>query len=451
LTTVLDRSDIQGFVLRGYRMPNAAYLFYRFTDGSAARAWLAGMVDPVTTAEEWDAAPSWCANVALAYPGLEALELSRESLESFPEDFRQGMAARAADGCLGDVGEDLPDHWEREPPFAKRGVHAMLMISANDKGELGQRLRAFRKQAGTAGGLEEVGCQRAAALGGAHAEREHFGFRDGISQPVLRESGLETDAPPGRSPVEPGEFLLGHPDEHGTVSTLHSGHLDRDFLGHNGTYAVYRKLSQDVPAFRRYLNDEGKDTPDLLAAKLMGRWPSGAPLALADRSDDPVLASCVKHNNAFNYADDRLGYSCPRGAHVRRAHPRKGLPSERRHLLIRRGLPYGRALDDGALGDGADRGLVGVFLNASIERQYEFVQRQWINSPRFDDLQNEPDPISGPGGGDFTWQGRPRRRLKGLPRFVTVRGGEYFFVPSITAMRFLSDRSGSDGASPKVP
>src|SRR3712207_5131169 len=108
-TTVLDHSDIQGFVLRGYRMRHAAYLFYRFTNGPAARAWLADMVDPVTTAEEWDAAPSWCANVALTYPGLEALGLLTKSLDSFPEDFRQGMAARAAEH-LGDVGDRSEEH-----------------------------------------------------------------------------------------------------------------------------------------------------------------------------------------------------------------------------------------------------------------------------------------------------------------------------------------------------
>ncbi len=210
-------------------------------------------------------------------------------------------------------------------------------------------------------------------------------------------------------------------------------------LGRNGTYAVYRKLAQDVVAFRRFVREEGRADPDLLAAKMMGRWPSGAPLVLAGQADDPDLAADPRRNNDFDYVGDRLGYRCPRGAHVRRAHPRKDPLTERRHLLIRRGLPYGRALADGAPEDGADRGLVGVFLNASIERQYEFVQRVWINSPRFDDLQNDPDPITGPGGGDFSWQGRPPRRLRGLPRFVTVRGGEYFFVPSITAMRFLSD------------
>ena len=132
-------------------------------------------------------------------------------------------------------------------------------------------------------------------------------------------------------------------------------------------------------------------------------------------------------------------YRCPRGAHVRRARPRDGSPTVRRRRLIRRGMPYGQPLPDAAGDDGVDRGLVGIFLNADIERQYEFVQRQWLNAPSFDGLWNAADPILGPAGRDFTWQRRPvPRRRVGLPRFVTVRGGEYFFVPGISALQFLS-------------
>src|SRR5688500_4860882 len=127
----LDREDIQGLVLRGYRMSQAAYLFYRFRSAPAARAWLAGLIDPVTTAAEWDGRPAWCANVGLTYPALEVLGMPEESLSSFPADFREGMAARARDH-LGDVGEDLPGSWEPSPPFATRGVHALLLLSADD-------------------------------------------------------------------------------------------------------------------------------------------------------------------------------------------------------------------------------------------------------------------------------------------------------------------------------
>ena len=427
----LDRDDIQGLVLRGYRMPAAAFLFYRFHSVHGARSWLAGMIDPVTTAAEWDAKPAWCANVALAYPALEVLGLPAESLASFPEDFRQGMAARAAD-AIGDVGEDLPKHWERSPPFASREVHAMLSIWAGDCQELDKQVEVLGGLAATRD-VEPVGSQYAAAFDGDKVDTEHFGFRDGISQPVLVGSGLEVDAAAQRTRVAPGEFLLGHSDELGNTPMPWP-----EALGRNGTYAVYRKLHQDVHAFRRFLRERGDE--DLLAAKLMGRWRSGAPLALAVASDDPDLAADPQRNNGFDYTDDPLGYKCPRGAHIRRAHARDGSVTSRRRLLIRRGLPYGPPATEGAPEENTDRGLVGVFLNASIERQYEFVQRQWLNWPRFDGLDNDPDPITGPGGADFTWQRRPfPRKYTALPRFVTVRGGEYFFMPSITAMHFLSD------------
>jgi Dyp-type peroxidase family len=431
----LDLDDIQGLVIRGYRMPRATYLFYRFDRGAAARAWLRAMVDPVTTAAEWDATPRWCANVALTYGGLEAAGLSPDSLATFPEDFRQGLAARA-EYHLGESGDDLPASWDPEPPFAVRGVHAMLLVSAYDRVVLDEQLRAFRDIARSIGDVVEVGCQTAEALAGS--DREHFGYSDGISQPTLKGSGLEDGAHAHRQAVEPGEFLLGYADELGNTDMP-----GPEVLARNGTYAVYRKLRQHVGAFRSFLR--AHDDRGRLAAELMGRWPSGAPLALSPKTDDPVLADDPERNNDFDYADDPLGYVCPRGAHVRRARPRDGGTGGRRRLLIRRGLPYGEALPDGAPEDGADRGLVGMFLNASIERQFEFVQRRWLNWPRFDGLGSDPDPITGPGGGDFTRQGRPvPRRYTGLPRFVTAGGGDYFFLPGVAALRFLGQARPSD-------
>lgn len=431
----LDLDDIQGLVIRGYRMPRATYLFYRFDTGAAARGWLRAMVDPVTTAAEWDAKPAWCANVALTYPGLEAAGLSPGSLASFPEDFRQGLAARAASRLL-ETGVDLPSHWDPEPPFAQRGVHAMLLLSAHDSAEMDRQVAAFTRVADDVGSVVRVGCRQAAALPGS--DREHFGYRDGISQPTLKGSGLENGPHADREAVEPGEFLLGHPDELGKVEMPWPKPL-----GRNGTYAVYRKLRQDVAAFRRFLRDNGGT--EMLAAKLMGRWPSGAPLVLSPHADDPLLAADPHRNNDFDYAADPLGYACPRGAHVRRARPRDGEPGGRRRLLIRRGLPYGEALPDGAPDDGADRGLVGMFLSASIERQFEFVQRKWLNWAQFDGLGNDPDPITGPGGGTFTYQRRPvPRPYPNLPRFVTAGGGDYFFLPSITALRFLGEPGTDD-------
>ncbi len=434
----LERGDIQGLVIRGYRMPQAAYLFYRFTDPAPAHAWLGAMIDPVTTAAEWDATPPWCANVALSYTGLEALEVPVESLASFPDDFRQGMAARAVTH-LGDVGDDLPDHWEPRPPFASREVHALVLVSARDCSELDRQVSRFSTLATTIGGLELVGDQHAAVIAaGEHADREHFGFRDGISQPTLKGSGLDTDAHAERLAVEPGEFVLGYVDEAGLVAPM----PEPQQLGRNGTFVVYRKMHQHVASFRSFLGAQGGGNEELLAAKLVGRWRSGAPLATAPEADDVDLAADRFRNNDFHYTDDPLGYACPRGAHIRRARPRDDSQVNRRRLLIRRGLTYGEPLPAGAPDDGIERGLVGLMVNASIERQFEFVQRRWLNWGQFDGLANDPDPITGPGEGDFTWQRRPvPKRYGGLPRFVTVRGGEYFFMPSITAMHHLADLS----------
>lgn len=427
----LEREDIQGLVIRAYRMSYAAYLFYHFGSAARARSWLGDMVDPVTTAAEWQTTRRWCANVALTFPGLAALGLPTQFLDSFPDDFRQGMAERAA-LRLGDVGVDLPEHWEITPPFATRGVHAVLLVSARTKAELDERVAAL-DQPSAACELERVGFQAAAALGtDQSSNREHFGFRDGISQPTIKGSGLEDVQHAHRLAIAPGEFVLGHPDELGNRSMPLP-----ESLGRNGTYAVYRKLRQHVAVFRDYLQNQRDG--ELLAAKLVGRWPSGAPVVLAKSADDPLLAADPARINQFGYAEDPLGIACPRGAHIRRAGPRDGSATSRRRLMLRRGLPYGSELPVGAVDDGG-RGLVGLFLNASIERQFEFVQRKWLNWGQFDGLSNEADPITGPDGRDFTWQRRTGpRRYPDLPRLVTVRGGEYFFIPSITAMRFLSD------------
>jgi Dyp-type peroxidase family len=215
-------------------------------------------------------------------------------------------------------------------------------------------------------------------------------------------------------------------------------------LGRNGSYLVYRKLYQDVAAFRQFLRKEARDPADeeLLAAKLMGRWRSGAPLVLAPHADDPALADDPQRNSDFNYVNmDPNGLACPIGAHIRRANPRDSVHGANRNRLIRRGLPYGPPLPEGAPDDGADRGVAVLFGNASISRQFEFVQRVWLNERKFGGLDNDKDPIAGDNDGcfDMTIQRRPfRRRISGLPRFVTVRGGGYFFAPGIAALRYLA-------------
>ena len=179
---------------------------------------------------------------------------------------------------------------------------------------------------------------------------------------------------------------------------------------------------------------------------MMGRWRSGAPLSLCPVHDDPTIGVDPAKNNAFLFkADDPLGYKTPLGSHIRRVNPRDaavaGVP--RIHRMIRRGTAYGPPLPEGVLeDDGADRGLMFAFVGANLGRQFEFVQSEWMNDSAFFGGASERDPIAGAadGSGIFPIPRRPIRRvLAALPRFVVTRGGEYCFLPSLSALRWLGE------------
>jgi len=221
-------------------------------------------------------------------------------------------------------------------------------------------------------------------------------------------------------------------------------------LGRNGTYVVFRKLHTKVAAYRQYLHARAVSRAEeaLLGAKMVGRWPSGAPLALAPTADDPALGQDARRHNNFGYADDPRGLKCPVGAHARRANPRDAFDNDgsvnvRLHRMIRRGTSYGPPLPDDALDDdGLDRGIVFVFAGAHLKRQFEFVKTHWLNDGIFIGAPAEKDPLVGPndGTGSFTIPQRPiRRRLPDLPPFVVTRGGEYCFAPGLRAMSWLAD------------
>ncbi|MBV9359328.1 MAG: hypothetical protein JO023_27780 [Chloroflexi bacterium] len=168
---------------------------------------------------------------------------------------------------------------------------------------------------------------------------------------------------------------------------------------------------------------------------------------LAPEKDDPELAADPTRNNDFRYFEaDPKGLICPLGSHIRRVNPRDGLTDTivdtRVHRLIRRGASYGSVLPDGVLeDDGVERGVVFIFMGASLRRQFEFIQQQWINNGQFVGLASEKDPLVGnnDGNGGFTVPARPiRRHFTGLPGFVTVRGGEYCFLPGLNAVEWLA-------------
>ena len=183
-----------------------------------------------------------------------------------------------------------------------------------------------------------------------------------------------------------------------------------------------------------------------MAAKMVGRWPSGAPLTLTPEHDDPELGADPHRNNNFLYREnDDRGFRCPAGAHIRRNNPRDAtiIGDARMHRLIRRGTTYGPPLPDGVLDDdGADRGLVGVFIGAHLERQFEFIKAEWVNDGNFIGYPGEKDPVAGhhDGTGSATIPEKPvRRRLQNLPSFVVTRGGEYCFLPGLRALRWLAE------------
>ena len=444
--TELDFPNLQGFVVRGYRLPAAGYIFLRIEDPARARALLADVIPQVITAERWDVKPDSGINVALSYEGLRALGLPEDTLAAFPPEFRAGMASRAE--LLGDVGDSAPEHWEE--CFRTRKAHVLVMISAKDGEALAERDRRIREAIARAGGVSAVVTQVGSTL---PTGREHFGYADGFSQPAIE--GSRFPDPPGAGapsssgewrPIRAGEFILGYPDEQNALPAA----PPPDELSRNGSFIVYRKLRQDVAAFRRQLREAAALYPgpeEQLAAKLVGRWRDGTPLDSSPHREDPALVADKSRNNAFDYGRDPSGLRCPIGSHVRRMNPRLSMPFDgklvNRHRIIRRGITYGEMLPDGVMeDDGQDRGVIFMTVQASLARQFEFVQAQWANTGNPFRLGDDQDPIIGPmdneGLSKMTVPGRPPFFFGPLARVVTMRGGEYYFAPGINGLRYLA-------------
>jgi len=434
--TVLELDDIQSGVLRPRPAPYAAtYIALRIDDRSAGRELVRRASGVVTSAANPNSplADTWV-SVALSYQGLNALGVPQESLNTLAWEFKQGMAARA--NALGDTGESSPEHWEK--PLGTPDVHVVLATVSPDPHRLEAVVQKARKTYQELPGIKAIWRQDCHAL---PSEKEPFGFRDGISHPAIEGSGIP-GTNPREQPLKAGEFVLGYRDEIGGIQTT-----EPEILGRNGTYVVFRKLHQRVAAFRQYLKANSTDAEDeeLLAAKMMGRWRSGAPLALCPLHDDPELGADPGRRNDFLYSeDDSAGLKTPGSSHIRRTNPRDSSIAGvvRIHRMIRRGTAYGPPLPPGVLeDDGADRGLMFAFVGAHLGRQFEFVQSQWINDGVFFGAGDDKDPIVGSNDGEaFTVPRRPvRRRLQGLPRFVVNRGGEYCFMPGLRALRWLAE------------
>ena len=451
----LNETDIQGFVLRGYNLPFARYLFLHFEDAKRARSLIARLLGEITTGQRWDKGkPQSTVNIAFTFRGLEHLGLPDATLRSFPVEFQQGMKPRAQ--ILGDTGANSPEHWD--DLWREDRVHAWLGVNGLTMEALDARCLAILSIIEETGGAGALASQDAAAqiVDGKPTTKEHFGFTDGFGNPDYL--GVERSSQPGQgkllsggiwTPLATGELLLGYADEAGELPVAPVPHL----LASNGTFMVYRKLHQNLATFRAFLDKQGSlyaGGKEKLAAKFIGRWRDGTPIELSPDNPNPAIAKDPNRNTDFTYGTDAEGARCPIGAHLRRVHPRDAFGFNgqliNRRRITRRGLPYGRFVPDGEpVTDKEERGVIFMVLNANLSRQFEFVQQQWVQYGNDSHLGNDKDVLVGNHGGHgkFVVQGdaspgNPPFICSNLPDFVELRGGDYFFLPSITALGMIA-------------
>jgi deferrochelatase/peroxidase EfeB len=349
------------------------------------------------------------------------------------------MAARATQ--IGDVGLNAPENWDF--PFGAGQIHIGLSVFSNTPEKWRRVLATAREQAIGFSGVTIIHTQDFGAQPGS---LNPLGFRDLIGQPAIEGSPVGP-LPNQEAPIKAGEFILGYPGEGGVPLPA----PQPDILGRNGTYVGIRKYQTRVGAFNRFLQAHGP-TPEereLIAAKMFGRWRSGAPLTLSPTHEDSELGMDPRRNNDFNYSGDPRGLRAPIGCHMRRLNPRDTklaiLTDVQVHRIIRRSTTYGAPYDPNALSvedDEAPRGLYFIFLSAKAMATLEFLQSEWMNDGNFIGLGDERDPIVGLQEADavFTIQQAPvRRRIHGVETFNVLRGGEYLFMPGISALKWIAD------------
>ncbi|ACK71272.1 peroxidase [Gloeothece citriformis PCC 7424] len=456
----LNLADIQGLIVRGYNMNVVRYFVLCVNDATKAKEFIGDLVNgeslKITSAEQWNIKPSHCLNIGFTFEGLKALDLRDDVNEAFKhrnyEAFRKSAIAQAPG--IGDTGENDPKNWKNGLDKQDK-AHILLFLLAEDHDTLSQKsveLRdKFEKQE-----IQELGYFDGAKLldqDGKPSDMIHFGYRDGIAQPRVEGFPAKDGIPDDGQPVIPAhEFVLIH-----TTKPPYAPYKVPQplILGENGSFAAFRVLEQNVVAFEKFLQDHKKDIdPETLAAKMCGRWRNGVPLDLSPEKDQLEPPVTYAQFNSFDYQDDPDGLKCPIGSHIRRNNPRNTLKVEadiNLRRLIRRGIPYGPPYNpqssDPQSAD-EERGLLGLFICASLGQQFEFVMKEWVNSGSFAGLgDNVKDPLLGannPQDSKFDIPLSPPSadkslQIKGFERFIITRGGAYCFLPSITALKYMTE------------
>lgn len=461
MTEAFNIDDIQGNILRGYRSHFVRHLILEVTDKSAACRFLGVAVDggsdtvpAITRATEWIGRPVHFFNIGVTYEGLRALGLPSAHLATFPTEFVEGMTKRAMK--IGDFGDSAPDNWPA--PFDQpERVHIVASVYSNEESELDE----VEQQVAAA--FDVIGVRNGRGLG---KDKVFFDYTDNISQPRFKGITSATRARTTEPDCPLGTALLGQPGRY--EGMMYRVPTPSD-LGFNGSFNAFRVLAQDVAGFEAYLDtaadtlmenpeaehllkpgDEGKigkgftrhqALREIVAAQMCGRWRNGVPY---ETSPDTPFPDPEVSLTDFDY--DRKS-RCPVGAHTRRANPRGGPIVQRianySRRLIRRGMPYGPDFDPGAPDD-AERGLLGNFIGANLGAQFEAVMCDWLNlGLQNPNITGANDPLLGANTPETSWfdltlGNGGTIRLRGFPRFVQTRGGAYTFLPSMKAIRYLS-------------
>lgn len=514
----LELDDIQRLALRGYGdLPRACYYLVSNIDVKQvdnAKHYLrellsnsvqCGNPKKNSNSKCTAAARKWKAAIAFTYPGLKKFSASKDKdMRMFEVAFREGMSGSDNDRrarILGDINENSRTNWSwgkdnevdllvivylprelKQKRAAENELNERVKVKdCNDVPELEdseiekynqEKEEIWRTVHNKLSGFidKKNGYVKRIAAELPEDSREPFGFADGISQPVIAGSRDGEGIVPEADLIKPGEFILGYENEANVMEAIPdiANIKDNQSWGKNGTYLVLRQLEQDVERFKKSFEKYGKDA-ELMKAKVVGRWRSGAPLTLSPHNDDKSLAK----ENDFNFAKhDLYGYRCPLGAHIRRGNPRDSLVEEvrnksaksaqkriRKHRILRRARVYKDS-------ESKKEGLMFMAQNAHIEDQFEFTQRQWINKVDFAQVQwkkdplteaenkkdeteedkknrlEEDDPLIGPQRSKLTIQDPYAPTTIELNQFVKVRGGAYFFLPGLKALRQIFSRSG---------
>lgn len=486
--------DLQALLRYGHgKLTDTCFLLLKISNAAAAKEWL--NTAPVTSAIEAKTAPKTALQIAFSVEGLRKLGVKEPVIEDFSDEFIIGMSGdESRSRRLGDIGTNAPENWDWGGK-SKQVPHILLLIYAKENGIKSWRKKLEDKNFSKA--FQVLNQLPTLHIGGL----EPFGFKDGISQPKIDWEGQQSTDFHERERysnlMAVGEVVLGYPNEYGLYTTrpLIDSATDsiaadlpdaeeqpdlKDF-GRNGSYLVLRQLAQDVPGFWQFLHkvsDSDKNKRDQLASAMVGRERNGTPLM--PKAAEPIPGLSSEDNvNHFTFNFDPDGNQCPVGAHIRRSNPRTGdLPprvtgfisrllkilgfdqsqdedlvaSTRFHRILRRGRSYGPELlpEDAIKPDApvAERGLQFICLAGNILRQFEFVQNAWSMSSKFSGLQQESDPLLGNReplmSGENTNQfnrpdpNRPTQKTCHLPQFITVQGGGYFFMPGLSALKYIA-------------